>query len=416
MSRRDRLITELKTSDSAYQYLSRMGDSRIARLGSPPQRLHQYFSALRAGGDLDLLLDVLFLTSELSLRFYLREMDGLLRALAHSTRARPAIVGPSVPGGVRWGDTERNRRTRRIRTDQFVANEPTKDFAIGPNRVVRSVLEGAIASAKRFLAVFGKGELRVQVTAVRDKCLEALKNPYLRDVVPMDGYDAVVVRSMLEMRQRAYASAGRLASARAAAKKNKDAANWRALVNCIEASFLEPVNDDHLFEVYTLVKTLQVLESIGPPTVIGLLKMNRDALARFGDADKTIAVYFDQSPSVAGLTKHSWYAAIMQAYPSRRNSSVRPDITISVDERAQRRLVFVECKNSTARDYVGRGVYKLIGYLQDFRNPEDDADPALRGILSVPDFEDPPDVEGRISLANPERPSFGHALRIQTGL
>jgi hypothetical protein len=244
MPRRDRLVNDLLTIDSAYHYLSRVGNSSITFLGAPPRRLHEYFAALDAAHDLDSLLDIFFLLSETSLRFHFRELDGLIRGLARSIAVRPAVVGPGVPGRILWGETERNQRIGRIGPNQFVANVPRKDFGVAPNRILRGVLEDSLSAAKRFLNAFGKGPLRDQVSAIRARCEWALKNPYLRDVPPLDGADYASVQVTRKMRISGYRSAADLAASRAAAKGHKEAARWGILANCVETRFLEPINDD----------------------------------------------------------------------------------------------------------------------------------------------------------------------------
>lgn len=418
MTPRDRWIADLRAIDSVYSYLSRIGNAQVTALGSPPARLHEYFAAMGETGDLDLFLDVVFLTSETGARFFLDELDDLLRSVARSVTARPTVIGPAVSGSVRWGETERNQQIGRIRFDQFLANVATKDYAIAPNRVVRGVLDAGLASAKRFLDGFGKGKVRDYAESVRDKCAAALKNPYLRDLEPLDGSDAMALRWMRGMRHKGYKTAAVLAAARAAVKSNKDAAAWGALAASIDAPFFAPISTDHLFEVYTLVKTLETLQSgmTASPAGIGLVRKGRGAVATFEQGAKTVRVHFDQSPLTMKLVRHSWYAAIMRDYPSRKAMSVRPDITIAVDDDGVQRLVFVECKNSKDPNYVGRGVYKLIGYLDDFRDADGGGTPSMTGILSVPDFFDAPNLSQAICLANPERPAFAAAVQRHAGL
>ena len=342
----------------------------------------------------------------------------MLRSVARSITARPSVVGPNVAGSVRWAETERHQRSFRIRPDQYVGSVATKDFAIPANRVLRGVLEDVRQAAKRFLASFGKGAMREQVERIRDACEQGLKNPYLRDIPRLGGSDKVALRQMRGMRHKGYKTAAKLAAARAAMMLNRDTATWGALAATLDAQLLAPLSVDHLFEVYTLVKTLTVLESStgAPPRRLGLIRKRREAVAVFEFASKTIAVYFDQSPVKARIAPASWYATIMKDYPSWNAVALRPDIAIAVTSEGDRRVVLVECKNSDNPNYVGRGVYKLIAYLDDFRNPSNPCDPALTGILSVPDFPDPPNLQRSICLANPQHSTFDEALRRHVGL
>jgi hypothetical protein len=144
------------------------------------------------------------------------------------------------------------------------------------------------------------------------------------------------------------------------------------ILRLLRRGWLEPIRADDLFELYTLIRILELLRGelgFGEPTHVGLIKNKREQIALFKrNADSMKAeVYFDQSP-IESLQINSMYKSVMESYDGVTGIARRPDILIrfSLPGSDYERRLFIECKRSEDDGYTRDSVYKALGYLKDF--------------------------------------------------
>ena len=134
-------------------------------------------------------------------------------------------------------------------------------------------------------------------------------------------------------------------------------------------NWLEPVNDDDLFELYVLVLVLDIIAeelNFGTPTEYGLLTTGRRHVALFEKDNSTLSVYFDQSPA-AILGNPSAYGTVLRSYTGVSGSERRPDLMLVLTQGNERREIIVEAKRTSDGPYTSDSIYKVFGYLHDFR-------------------------------------------------
>jgi hypothetical protein len=146
--------------------------------------------------------------------------------------------------------------------------------------------------------------------------------------------------------------------------------SFSALVGLAQDQWLDPANDDDLFELYVLVKVLVELEEgLGFDVVrhYGLIRKDRDAVAEVEDRDgRRIVVYADQG--MQALVKDSEYVAVLREYEEFRDASHRrPDLVLRLRDGAIDRIILLEMKRSDDTRYLRNGLYKVLGYLRDFK-------------------------------------------------
>lgn len=98
-------------------------------------------------------------------------------------------------------------------------------------------------------------------------------------------------------------------------------------------------------------------------------------------------VYYQVVPSA--FVKDSVYKALFEAYDL-DVSSRRPDIVLDVKASQFKAPIIVEVKRSSDRTYIADGVYKVLGYLSDFRASFTEQAP--KAILAVFGGIEPPSV------------------------
>lgn len=150
-------------------------------------------------------------------------------------------------------------------------------------------------------------------------------------------------------------------------------------------NWLEPVNDDDLFELYVLVLTLDLLSDelgFGEPVEYGLVTSRRGHVALFEDDHQKARVYFDQTPAaVLGIPTE--YRQVFAQHRGISGGERRPDILVVAEREGETRLVLIEMKKTVDGRYISDSVYKVFAYLYDFRDTAG-AGRTVKAVLVVP--------------------------------
>jgi hypothetical protein len=146
---------------------------------------------------------------------------------------------------------------------------------------------------------------------------------------------------------------------------------WEAILKLLRSGWLEPIQEDDLFELYVLVVILETLKTdlgFGEPSAFGLIKPGRREIAVFSREPDGIEadLYFDQSP-VEIFELPSVYQETLGRFEGLTAYARRPDITVRFRKPGgiEHRLL-VECKRTDDDGYRRDSVYKALAYLKDF--------------------------------------------------
>jgi hypothetical protein len=151
-----------------------------------------------------------------------------------------------------------------------------------------------------------------------------------------------------------------------------------------------PEDLDALFEAWVLLQTIELhLKSGWSVDAARLVGFGRKTYPQFKltRGAETVDVYYQVVPSF--FVKDSVYKALFEAYDF-DVSSRRPDIVLDVKTPAFTAPIILEVKRSADRTYIADGVYKVLGYLSDFR--ANFAEAAPKAILAVFGGIEPPAV------------------------
>ena len=405
---RDRLAAELSSDSTLFAYLSRLGDSRVADLGQPSQEFIPLFEKLRDDSNIDLLIDLLLITSNDCLAFFEAELPHLIRELDHEASSNVKVLGPGFGGGrINWGRTLSGRAAHRVTHDKFYVSKVTKSYDIASNRLLKLVLLETARTLSRIKIAYPFGLLFDRLLLIEKQISHALASPYLKACEATSTYSATSILHTLRSRKPRYKALARIATCRRATDSARSKRDWTMLVTFLQPNSFIPINDDHLFEVYSLARTLQAIESTSARLIsLSLITADREGeIALFEHKGRRIRVYFDNAPAT-GFWSHSKYKDLVNAYPTIAFRPKRPDILVISDGAGMsQRLLLLECKNSTESTYIATGIYKVFSYLKDLEGSGKVGNTA-QGILLVHSQAITPVLCVDVAVANPESDLF----------
>lgn len=337
--------------------------------------------------ELLILKRVNFLLSD-EVKELLNILPYLMRNLAHSTRKETIECRGMVRGRIDWGLTIKERYSRGYNDPSlFMCKPASKMYDLPENQLLKFILS----------EIVDFGENIEYLPVLTEDVLDENEVDYYVDTIQSR---RSAVRKILKHVQFHNITLTPFVRPKTLQRtRNHRNHNYRPVVKCyelyenifitnnadalkklIEKQLLEPLNDDKLFELYILFKVLEKLEQKGGKLSLGLLKPGKKPthyIAQYHDENETINVYYQKMPG--GCWKGSEYKDIFKFY-NLNVSSRRPDIILEFVEADSYRLI--EVKRTNKRDYIVDSVYKVIGYLSDFRKCFPDKK-AQDGVLVV---------------------------------
>jgi hypothetical protein len=337
--------------------------------------------------ELQLIKKIHFLLSS-EVRELIAILPYLMRNLSHSTEKETVECRGMVKGRIDWGLTIKERYSRGFNDPTlFICKPASKMYDLPENQLLKFILNKIQDFSENidFINipeedVFEESQMKYYSSIIFDKYFASKKT--LKHVQFQYIKDVKFIKAKNLQRTRNH--------------RNK---HYRTVVNCynlyqdlfilndqktlrklVEKQLLEPLNNDKLYELYVLFKIIEKLESLDGSVSIGLVKPGKKAnnyIAQYKSAEKTINVYYQKMPG--GCWKNSEYKEIFDSY-NLGVSLRRPDIILEFEEDHSYRLV--EVKRSSRKEYISDSVYKVIGYINDFKKCYPDKNP-LDGVLVV---------------------------------
>ena len=332
-----------------------------------PKSLHAFLQQLSSRTDKALLLRLFYLSQPEIALFFKNSLEDLVRSASRSTVVRQNIERGIIHGKVNWSKTLISRLSNRLDENSFITNQPLSSFDIPENRLLKLFLTTISESVKGVRRKLGRGEIEKELTILEKRADEFLKQAWIQPV-------QIEPKVTPLMRDRAHRSRNNLYSiveqfqseSEELFMENKAA----TIIRLLRHGWLEPIDDNDLFEVYVLVRVLESLKgdlSFGEPQKVSLIKKDRNEIAHFNRSDGFCAdVYYDQSPiSILGVS--SEYINVVKRYSNIVGSAHRPDIIVRLHvPDGYDKHILVECKKTDSNDYQSVSIYKGFGYLQDF--------------------------------------------------
>lgn len=315
--------------------------------------------------------------------------DGLPR-LARALQASCALVESTsrglAGGRANWQKTFTGRLTGRLDPSEYRLRWPLKSFDTPENQLLKHYLEDVVSLTRWLEAQLGSRAIPFPVRRALAAAGQVLSDPYLQRVTPVAGVTAVMRRRAMRHRACQY---GVAATLEAEYRRAVTQGRWAAILEMLQAGWLEPVSDEDLFELYALLLAIDILEdelglSIDLPHGLSLVTAGREHVARMSGAGLSVRVYFDTSPRVA-LGLQSEYTQMLRAYDGLPDGKEpRPDVILVAQSAMKTVVLLIEVKDTEDDRYMRGSLYKVLGYARDFRAlwEEQDCTPGI--ILLFP--------------------------------
>jgi len=350
--------------------------------------------------DLDYLATVHFLLSD-EVKDFVKTIHAILRRLSHSTQRESTINRSFVRGRVDWNRTLKERYSEGYDPTIFVCRPAARIYNLPENQLLKLILvkikrlieetaalpkvEEKNIKLEELRTEDGKEKWSDRISWIKFHVNRTLKYVYLRGVDTPEKANARMMRRTRTARNKDYEKVGNIYSLYNKLIQRIDEDTLRSL---IEKRVLEPFEKDTLYELYVL---FEVMESIGKPEEINLIRSGAKAIGTYRIGEKTVYVYFQR---VAGLLEESQYKQIFDDY-ALDVSSRRPDIILQFPE--QNKFVIIEVKRTINKDYIVDSVYKVLGYLADFKKHFGE-EQKPKGVLVVWDIQRLRESEQEVSI------------------
>lgn len=344
-------------------------ETEVPALSQEDERsVRNFLNRLRDQEDLRALGRTYLLLQPSLQEFVTLELPGLLRSLERVMRPRIETTRGAPRGKIQWSSTFRRRVGGKADSTTFVVRKPERSADLPENRLVKLFLRRLVDTVDAAAVAAGTRHTPAYLQELRSTARRLAQEPHLRGVETVDEVDANMRRAARRNRDPRYGKSLDFAD------QHDDVVHetrWRTVLELLRVGWLEPLSDDDLFELYSLVFLFQMLsERLGYDGVsYGLIRAGREEVAVFEHptSRRRVRVWFDQNP--ARIFKgRSRYRNVIGRYSGIVSSGRRPDIVLAVERRGQADHRFLlEVKRTTGGEYQRDSVYKGFGYLYDFR-------------------------------------------------
>lgn len=320
----------------------------------------------------DLLADYVDLSIGGYERFTATKLVRVLDALSSERRGTSEVVGPGIRGHVQWGQTLVARRTGSLPPGRYLSRVAHRTFDLPVNRALAWLVHDLVDAISRIKATVGSRRLTPSMERMEARLGEALAHHWLSDIEPSPNIAGDLALARIDAGRGFYADIIALAKRRHRLTQRAQDRRWAEILSLLAVGWLEPVNDDDLFELYALVLTLDVLEvelGLGAPIAVDLVRPGRREVAQFESERGTVSVFFDQSVATIMQTA-TRYQTLTSSAPAISSHPRRPDIVIRRSHPDGDRAVLIEMKNTSDPDYISESIYRCFGYLHDFQDIE----------------------------------------------
>jgi len=320
--------------------------------------------------ELDYLSIVHFLLSD-EIKAFVKIVPRILRRLSHATQKEVLVNRGCVKGKIDWNLTIKERCARGYDQTIFVCRPPSRIYNLPENQLLKFVLTQIRRLMEETAKLPKVEEKNVRLEELRTKdgkekwadrmswlkfhVNNALKNIHLKGVDVPSLVNERMIRRAQTARNKDYES---VADSHSLHRQIIQRLDKKTLRQLIEERFLKPLKEDALYELFVLFETMN---SLGKPEELNLIRPGARAIAKYRIGEEIVHVYFQRTKD---LFTTSEYKSIFDDYDL-NVSSRRPDITLYFER--EHKFVIIEVKLTKDRDYIVDSVYKVLGYLADFK-------------------------------------------------
>ena len=377
----------LCSPERASRHLSKIGRNVIGAAGDAIDlaELKSFLDRLSRADDIRLLGNSVDLISGGYLNYLERDLLDLLNSLSNEMVAHEQVVGPGLRGNPLWDKTILQRHSGQLRPAHFVSRTAHRFFDLPENRAVAWLVANLEESVFFVEKRIGSAAMPVPLERIRSACKLANSHHWFGDIYAPSVLTSVMTRAVKRHRQIGYRRAAKLIQRRQELTSKPSDAWWYTVLALLAVNWLEPLSDDDLFELFILAMTIEIVAvdfAFGDPVEYGLVTANRGHIALFKKNGVSLRIFFDQSPSSA-IDADDEYTSVIKRYVGVTGSARRPDILVVTDNGMSRRTALLEVKRSTDGRYISDSIYKVFGYLFDYRALVTTGD--LSGLLIVPE-------------------------------
>lgn len=315
--------------------------------------------------DFGRLVDQRLATSREVQRFTMETAPSVLRGIAKSTEAEPQTGWGRIKGTIDWPRTVAARRESGGLPGRHAWRSTERTYDLPENRLFKYALESvrrvgrrAAGAGQPTTATIGQWRdtsARVALAAERH-----LGNVALRNVEDTERLDSRAWQRAWGHRRSDYRAVAEFLSWLLRARLRGSTENWQLLA----ATYLVPLSNDSLFELFVLVKALQAAEGLGwKPVELRAVGAQLVPVFRLARDNAKCDFFYQHTPTE--LKERSEYIAMF------RDTGIptavrRPDIVIRMSSAERCWFGFIEVKRTTSPSYISDSIYKCLGYLGDF--------------------------------------------------
>lgn len=320
--------------------------------------------------ELDYLSIVHFLLSD-EIKVFIKIVPRILRRLSHATQKEVLVNRGCVKGKIDWNLTIKERCAQGYNQTIFVCRPPSRIYNLPENQLLKFVLtqirrlmeetaklpkiEEKNVRLEELKTKDGKEKWADRMSWLKFHVNNALKNIHLKGVDVPSLVNERMIRRARTARNKDYES---VADSHSLHRQIIQRLDKKTLRQLIEERVLKPLKEDALYELFVLFETMN---SLGKPEELNLIRSGAEAIAKYKIGEEIVHVYFQRTKD---LFTTSEYKRIFDDYDL-NVSSRRPDITLYFER--EHKFVIMEVKLTKDRDYIVDSVYKVLGYLADFK-------------------------------------------------
>lgn len=318
--------------------------------------------------DLNYLKTVHFLLSP-QVESLVKILPKLVRNLSHSTHKEVVEYRGIVRGRIDWNMTFKERYSQGFNDPSLFICQPTiKKYDLPENQLlkyilwkIRSLTESIELSIPKELIEPEYWESWIDIIVTRYlKIKKISKNIYFQQISTPRIVKPKMVHKAYRNRNNVY---DKIAECYELYEKLFITNDQEALRELVEKQIFEPLNNDKLFEIYVVIKLLNLLDNAKGDFELGLFKPGQNYTARYTDNDLEICVLYQKMPKI--FMDYSKNKEIFEYYDP--NVSLRrPDIILKFQQGENKFYRLIEVKRTKERNYIVESVYKVLGYLNDF--------------------------------------------------
>lgn len=318
--------------------------------------------------DINFLKTVHFLLSP-EIKALVNELPKLMRNLSHSTQKEVIECRGVIRGRIDWNLTLKERYSRGFNDPSlFICRPGTKMYDLPENQLLKFIL-WKIRSLTETIElsipdeIIEQDQWRRWVDIIISRYLmvkKVSKNIYFQQISLPRLIKPKTLQKAHRHRNQSY---DQVAECYELYEKLFISNDQEVLRELIENQIFEPLNNDRLFEIYVLIKILNLLDNYPGELEFGLLRPGTKYTARYTSNNQEICIFYQKMPlRFMDCSKNKEIFAYYDPNVSLR----RPDIMLKFQYEDETFYRIVEVKRTNERGYIVDSVYKVLGYLNDF--------------------------------------------------